>query len=126
VTPLEAGKLAKKFVAKWQHIATTYCWQLDIYYHGQAREMPAGQDDVLGYSYGRYHYLDGGVHLNLELLADMDEDEIEYVIVHEFCHFLLFPSQKNNSSKEIELCVTMIARTILDMQCPDPKAHKKK
>lgn len=126
MTVHEARELIKSLVKKWQHIATTYCWKLDIYYHGQAREMPSGQEKVAGFSHGSYHYLRGGIHFNLELMADLEKEEIEEYVVHEFCHFLLFPMKGGSADKDTELCVTMIARTLLDVQCQDPKAHKKK
>lgn len=129
MTTDEVLKLSKKLVAKWQHIATSYCWRVDVFYHGRARDMPNNASDALGFSHGRYPYMQGGVHLNLDIMSahDLDEDEIEEVVVHEFCHFLLFPMQSGGfSDKDTELCVTMIARTLLDMQCPNPKTHKKK
>ena len=74
-------------------------------------DMPDEADESTdAISFFNWPYLEGSIFFNLKRMAKKGDEEIESIVIHELCHFLLAPFQ--NNKKNAEISVTMIARTL--------------
>lgn len=81
---------------KWQKRLALNHWRVRHHYHHASSDMPTGQEDAHSVTYASWNYLDADIHWNLENLADLEDDYLEEIFVHELMHMHLagFPHNK--------------------------------
>jgi predicted SprT family Zn-dependent metalloprotease len=57
-----------------------------------------------------FRYLHATIHVNVNMCKSSDEDEIEYIVIHELVHLLVSPLQESSETTPLEYTVTSIAR----------------
>lgn len=90
-----------------------YGWKVTINYYDSMEDMPEGASyNCAGYTVSNFRYLEATIHVNLKRCEDMDEDEIEYVVVHELTHLLVSPLIESSDVTPLEYTVTSISRIL--------------
>jgi hypothetical protein len=111
MTPEETTEKLRKYFHEWEWFVSSWGWKFSMNTCEGFDDMPEGADENTdAISFFNWPYLEGSVYFNLKRMAKKDNEEIESIVIHELCHFLVAPMQ--NSKSNTEITVTMIARTL--------------
>lgn len=103
----------QKFIDKWFKPIGMGWWQVDMEWNRiHAEESPT----TIAITNCNWQYRTGRIEFFLPTCADLNDDQLEEAIIHEFCHILVAPLQdlRDDQSREItEHTVTTLARTII-------------
>ena len=111
MTPDEATEKLRKYFHDWEWIVSHWGWKFSMNTCEGFDDMPDEADESTdAISFFNWPYLEGSIFFNLKKIAKKDDEEIEGIVIHELCHFLLAPMQRDK--RDTEISVTMIARTL--------------
>ena len=106
-------KRIKTHLKHWRTILGLDSWTIRFEYHETRYEdNPARQADTDG----SWQYQDATIRFFLPNIAEVDDDEVREIVVHELCHLLLDPIAHNIYRKEhekIEFVTTQLSRAFL-------------
>lgn len=128
MTNNQAKELIRKFLKKWKYIVKSYGYDYDVYWHDNGHSMPKGYEDDPACTKSWPHYFQAAIHFNLFLFSNYSESEIEEMVVHELCHMLIAPVQRENTQDNVELSTTMISRMLIETERKhkhEKEKHKK-
>lgn len=99
----------RAYFKKWEWIVIEWGWKFDVHYCNCAEDMPDDASfNAAGITYSEWSYLSAKIYINVKKMSDLEDDHIEYAVVHELVHLLLAPFRDDNE----EMCATTIARVI--------------
>ena len=105
------------FTELWAWLVTDSGWKVETRYHNSLDDMPEDSTgDTVASTAARWDYLEGVIDVNCHKLANADEEEIEYFVVHELTHCLLAGMQKavvGMPEQLLEHTVTNVARALV-------------
>ena len=110
MTRAEIKKKLRSRFKKWSYLVEHWGWKFDVYYCDSQEDMPQPGEYADAITFMRWEYLEGSIYFNMKKLESKDDDELEYLVIHELSHFLLSPLQ--TSKNNLEISATMVARTI--------------
>lgn len=94
-----AMQRVKAVVAKWIDCCGLGRWRsVEIYYHRDTESLVDGVGDphindddrkTAGRTVVHWKYKEGQVHFNIDLLGRLSDNDLDYIVRHEFCHLLV-------------------------------------
>lgn len=82
----EQKKRVQKYIDKWFKTIGLGWFRVEFSW---SRERYADSPNTAGRTTSSWQYKDAGITWYLPALAEIDDDHLENVVVHEFCHVLL-------------------------------------
>ena len=106
----------KKYAFKWKWIVTEYGWKFDMMYCDNFADMPRDvtNERTVAIVTSKFDYLSADIYFNLEIVAELSDDELEEDIIHELTHMLVSPIVESNEMEEYT--VTTISRVLMRMK----------
>jgi hypothetical protein len=95
---------------RWTYMIEAYGWKLTVYYCGSSEDMPDDHQGCNACSIHKFRYLEASIYVNLRKCKDLDDEEIEYVVIHELTHLLVAPLQESSEETPLEYTVSSLAR----------------
>lgn len=120
---------------KWETILGLRLWQrVDLIFDREffSEERTGHPHNCVAYADASWEYLKGSVTFSLPKLIDLDDDELDYVVRHEFAHLLVNQMREYDGSrhketvKHEEMVVTRLAQAFDWVYTAGLKAGKKK
>lgn len=95
-----------------------YGWRLTVHYCDSMEDMPEEfqTESCAAGTVVHFKYLEASMYVNLRMCVHMNEEEIEYVVVHELTHLLVAPLQESSESTPLEYTVTSLARIFMGLR----------
>ena len=98
--PLESGDAfahhharCRRVFDEWLQPLGLLWWSVDIDYYDDSAEFPggtgSGDSRVVARVWAQWEYLQAKIAINVPEVAQMDDDKLERVLVHELCHILV-------------------------------------
>lgn len=106
-------KRVQRVFDEWIYKLGLKWWRIDIAYCDSEQDFIASNGDtVVARTWARWQYLEAAISINVPAAARMDDDELEYAIVHELCHVLINEMREDNIKHE-ERTVTALAKAFI-------------
>ena len=102
----------QKQFERWTYMIEHYGWKLTVYYCDSTEDMPDDHKECNACSIHSFQYLEASIYVNLRKCKDLDDEEIEYIVIHELTHLLVAPLQESSETTPLEYTVTTLARII--------------
>ena len=110
--PTTKERLQEQF-DRWAYMIEHYGWKLTVTYCDSVEDMP--DDFTYEATAGTHHhfkYLEATIYVNLHRCEGLDDECIEYLVIHELVHLLVSPLQESSDVTPLEYTVTSLARII--------------
>lgn len=118
-------KRVRKSVSRWEQSCGLRMWRkVDFAYHRDLATMAhdtnstlsESERDVAGRAVVNWDYREATIHLNLDKLFHLDDDEIDYVVRHEICHLLVNEMREwQLYDKDRQSCLQHEERVVSDL-----------
>lgn len=98
---------------------------IDVVYH---RDYADDNNSVVGRTYCNWQYMHGTLDFFLPAVANIDENDMENMVVHELVHIIAWPLWDNAGTsrrKENEYAIECMARALIDARRAGQKDHTK-
>ena len=83
----------QRIIRDWLQPLGLLWWQVDTLYYDDPAEFPGGaghgDSHIVARVWAQWEYLTAKIAINVPEVAQMDDDKLERVLVHELCHILV-------------------------------------